>query len=332
MSAVRQRAWVVITLLLVLVGHAASAQPANGFYLGGAVGYGLLQDQGTTTTAAATTRGKTSFGGGLAAVGSVGYGFGNGLRVEVEGGYRSNGQRSGGGGSEVKYGGMGNLLFDLDLGVGWVTPYLGGGVGYQAVDWRRVSVPAARINQSLGGLAYQAVVGAAFPVDAVPGLAVTLEYRYLAVAGSRHYAGRPNPVRVSSNGDDSHTVLVGVRYAFDAPSGGGAERPPLAQAVPPALSTRTYLVYFDDQNAELTPRAKDVLAEAIRTSTRVLHTRIEIAGTAASVGAVSLQRARNVAAEMERSGVPASAIGVHDDLAVKAANGPDGQRVEIVYR
>ena len=332
MRAVRPRAWIAaVSLLAVLLfGHAASAQPANGFYLGGAVGYGLLQDQATTVTPAAATRGKASFAGGVAAVAAVGYGFGNGLRLEVEGDFRSNGQRRGGG-SEAKYGGMGNLLFDLDLGVGWITPYIGGGVGYQAVDWRGIALPGLHVNQSVGGLAYQAILGAGFPVDAVPGLSFTLEYRYLAVAGTRHYAGAPASVRVRVNGDDSHALLVGVRYAFDTPPGVD-ERPPLAQSVPPAMSTRTYLVYFDDQSSKLTARAKDVLAEAIRASTRVTHTRIEIAGDATPGGSVSLQRARNVAAEMERAGVPASAIDIRSDVETKRGGVAAGQRVEVVYR
>jgi len=335
MSSVRSSACVALLLAAMLRGHAAEAQPAQGFYLGGAVGYGLLQDQKATVTRASAAIGRVSFGGGIAAVGSVGYGLGNGLRLELEGDYRLNDQRHGatGHGSEAKYGGMGNLLFDLDFGLGWMTPYIGGGAGYQVVDWRGVGLPAARVNRSVGGLAYQAILGAAFPVDAVPGLAVTVEYRYLAVAGSRHYRGAPPPVRVRSDGDASHALLIGVRYAFDGPSGGRSdERPPLAQASLPALSTRTYLVYFDDQSAELTPRAKDVVAEAIRASTRVQHTRIEIAGAAAPAGPVSRQRARSVAAEMERSGVPADAIEIRSDLEPKPAGRPDSQRVEIVYR
>ena len=333
MRFVCPRAWVAMVFLgcaIASFGGAATAQPAQGFYLGGAVGYGLLQDQALTVTPTTGGRAKASFDGGIAAVGGVGVGFGNGLRLEVEGDYRHNDQRHANG-SETKYGGMGNLLFDLDLGVGWVTPYIGGGIGYQAVDWRGVGVRGVRVDRSVGGLAYQAILGAAFPIDAVPGLAVTLEYRYLAVAGTRHYAGTPAPARVRSNGDDSHTLLVGVRYAFDAPSGVD-ERPPLADAVPPAMSTRTYLVYFDDQSVELTPRAKDVLAEAIRASTRVMRTRVEIAGNAAPDDSVSLQRARNVAAEMERAGVPAAAIDIHDALEPNGARAADKQRVEVVYR
>lgn len=52
----------------------------------------------------------------------MGYGFGNGFRVEVEGDYRHNGVSNVMGassihGREQKYGPMVNGLFDLDIGM-----------------------------------------------------------------------------------------------------------------------------------------------------------------------------------------------------------------------
>jgi hypothetical protein len=76
------------TLLLIgalLLPAAAGAQPVSGFYLGGAGGVTLPQGHVDAKPAP-----NLSLDPGPAAVGSAGYGFGNGVRAEVEGDYRSN--------------------------------------------------------------------------------------------------------------------------------------------------------------------------------------------------------------------------------------------------
>ena len=94
-----------------------------------------------------STSGDAKFNVGFAVVTSVGYGFGNGLRVEAQGDFftnKSNGFTGGtrgvvaGGGTEQKYGLMVNALYDF---VGFTTvvqPYVGAGVGVQWVNWRRL--------------------------------------------------------------------------------------------------------------------------------------------------------------------------------------------------
>ena len=343
----------------------AWAQQVDGLYIGAGVGYSILQDQSTSTTPAANpaTGGKARFDGGFAGVGSIGYGVGNGLRLELEGGYRDNTQTLSalGHGDERKYGGMANLLFDVDAGLGWVVPYLGLGGGYQEVRWGRVTLggtvagaPATvRVGESVGRLAYQAIVGASFPIALVPGLSLTAEYRYLGLAGDRTYratavtaTGASTTARVHTGDDSNHEILVGLRYAFDAGDAlATPARPPLAlppEAVPP---TRTYLIFFDWDRADLTPHARDLVAEAVRNSARVAHTMIEVSGyadrsgTAAYNQTLSLHRAQNVAAEMQRGGVPANTIDVHaygdTRPLVPTAAGvrePQNRRVEIVYR
>src|SRR3954447_23505350 len=84
------------------------------------------------------TEGKMGFGTGPAALGSLGWGFGNGLRAELEFSYRSNpvGSVSISGfpghpalsGSASTSAAMANLLYDIN-GLGWrlgvpVRPYL----------------------------------------------------------------------------------------------------------------------------------------------------------------------------------------------------------------
>ncbi len=354
---------------MVLTMSAARAQPVSGFYIGAGAGASLLQTEHVQVgpvggSGLAPIDAKIAFNAGVVGVGSVGYGLGNGVRVELEGGYRENGQShaGSGGGRETKYGAMANVLFDTDPGLGWAFPYVGLGGGYQQVGWNNVALggggggglPATvSARQTLGQLAYQAIIGASFPIDMVPGLSLTAEYRYLGLGGSRTYrdsAVAPPDLalqgRTHTSDDSNHEVLLGLRYAFGAVDPSAApERPPLAVPVEAVAATRTYLIFFDWDRAELTLRARDLVAEAVRNSGRVRHTRIEVSGYADRTGsaaynrALSLRRAQNVAAEMQHSGVPAEVIDVHaygdQRPAVPTEAGtrePQNRRVEIVYR
>ncbi|MCS6891762.1 MAG: OmpA family protein [Rhodovarius sp.] len=136
--------------------------------------------------------------------------------------------------------------------------------------------------------------------------------------------------------------MLGLRYAFFAP------RPAVAAPTPPAPVqevARTYLVFFDWDRADLTDRARQIIAEAAEARTRVRSTRIEVSGHADRSGspqynqALSMRRAQAVAAELERRGVPRSemviqAFGETRPL-VPTADGvrePQNRRVEIVLR
>ena len=361
---------------------ATRAQPVDGLYIGAGAGYNFLSDLTATVDAmpgraTGSTPGvhssapmKVTWGGGYALSGSVGWGFGNRLRMELEGSYRNN-QQSRGGGEQSQFGLMGNALYDFDVGLGWVSPYVGLGAGYQGVTWNHVSGSvngidtgsgpmSINIGQTLGGFAYQVIVGLLFPVQSVPGLAVTAEYRYLNLAGSRAYNAVGSTPAVSATGstrahvgeDGNHSVLIGLRYAFNGPAAAPVPRPspaaaPAPQPVVPgaAIPARTYLVFFDWDSADLTPRARDIIAEAVRNSAHVPHTRIEVTGHADRTGTahgnqvLSLRRAQVVASELERWGVPGAAIDIHAAgdrrPLVPTASGirqAENRRVEIVYR
>ena len=375
-----------VLLAATFVGAAAAAHPAaaqqiTGLYLGAGIGGSLMSDQTAQIdavvpfAAVSQAKVKNGFDGGLGMVASVGYGVGNGVRLEIEGSYRNNQQtRAPSGallptGNETKYGVMGNVLYDIDTGLNWIYPYVGIGLGYQESQWNNVAFAASGIsflsganpvvtrNQTIGELAYQAIVGLSFPIEYVPGLSVTAEYRYMALSGNRNYAavasfpfGSPSlPTKVHATDDQNHTFLLGVRYAFNAlpsapPPEQAAYQP--APAPPPVQSaTRTYIVFFDFDRADLTPRARDIVAEAVRNSARVPHTRIEVSGNADRSGTdaynqrLSQMRADAVAAEMERWGVPRAIMDIHaygdTHPLVPTAAGvrePQNRRVEIVYR
>ena len=207
---------------------------------------------------------------GFALVGSVGYGLGNGLRFEGEYSYRQNKASNFGafrgagfvsaGGDQTKHTAMVNVLYDFDpnvLGLGFfpfpITPYVGVGVGYSWVQNSNFRIngfsgpvlqpglPAGASYRTLlrstdgdGSFAYQGIVGAAFPLAAVPGLSLTAEYRFLGLAEDRttnYQFFAPDiatRAKVKTSDNYNHSVMVGVRYAFNAAPPAVAPQPPAA--------------------------------------------------------------------------------------------------------
>jgi OOP family OmpA-OmpF porin len=352
---------------------AARAQPVAGPYVSLGAGVGLQQDEVVQSNPGIDDAGNhfLSFNPGFSGQASAGWGFGNGLRAEIEGDLLTNGVHGFGPtpvperatGTQQMAGGMVNVLYDINLGLP-VTPYIGAGIGAQIVSQYGfghappgfVSPPGAigSGNQQVGAFAYQAITGFAWTV--APGLALTAEYRFLGVDDSnagfnRHvYADSPSgPVLVGvgklqyANNFNS-SLLLGLRYALWPP----APKPPPAPAATPAAApapapARTYLVFFDWDRADLTERARQVIAEAADASTRVALTRIEVNGYTDSSGAsdynqaLSLRRAQAVAAELVRDGIAQNTITVtghgadHPLVPTEAGvREPQNRRVEIV--
>ncbi len=363
----------ILGTLALLPGGAAQAQPVTGLYIGGGAGANFMQpeagrsfrSQTVTTTGGRTTASSNAgrlfgdsatFDVGGVGVASVGYGFGNGLRIELEGNYRYNPIQSSGAtvSREEKYGGMLNALFDLDVGSPYIFPYIGGGAGYNWVD-QRVSTRDAFGFSTIRGVdssfAYQAIAGVSLPVPPVVGLSVTAEYRFFGLTGDRSFGVRNSTVspgfsqtttgRYTTTDNFNHSLLLGLRYAFNV-----APPPPVeAQPAPPATANRTYLVFFDWDRADLTDRARQIIAEAAQATQRTQTTRIEVAGHTDSSGTarynagLSVRRAQNVTAELVRLGVPRAAISVQGfgetRPLVQTAQGvrePQNRRVEIVLR
>ncbi len=375
----------------------AHAEAVNGLYIGAGAGANFLQNEtinGISVPAAGNAQlspglfagNRARFDTGFVGLASVGYGLGNGLRVEVEGSYRqnklnglgvtrSNGNifnsgftrtpGTGAGGDEQKYTGMVNVLYDFDpnvLGLGFfpfpITPYIGVGAGYSWAQYKNVNVYGPgflfHTNDGSGSFAYQGIVGAAFPIPAVPGLSLTAEYRFLGLSDNRNYrtqffatlpngTGLATRANIRANDDYNHSILVGLRYAFNAPP----PPAPAPQPAPPVQAgpVRTYLVFFDWDRSDLTGRARQIISQAAQASTRVQTTRIEVngytdlSGTARYNQALSVRRANAVAAELVRDGVPRQEIvtrgfGESNPL-VPTAQGvrePQNRRVEIILR
>jgi OmpA-OmpF porin, OOP family len=116
-------------------------------------------------------------------------------------------------------------------------------------------------------------------------------------------------------------------------------------AAPAPAPARSYLVFFDWDKADLTDRAKSIVKEAADNSTRVQVTRIEVNGYTDTSGKpsynqnLSVRRAKAVAGELVRDGVPQNVINIQGfgDTHLLVATGPgvrepQNRRVEIIIR
>ncbi len=350
-----------LVAMLVLVGAssvawAAQAQPVTGLYIGGGGGLNIMLDEpikSVTVGGQTYNTNNANLDTKVGAVGvlSLGWGFGNGLRAEVEGDYRYNGldkvtgnrgslsiNTSNTGGNEQKYGPMVNVLYDFNGLSPIFVPYVGAGVGYQWAK-EKVNYYNSGGSQTEGSFAYQAIVGAAFPIPPVPGLAVTAEYRFMGMSSNRTYSdGAGDSIKLGN--DFNNSILVGLRYNFLPPP---PPPPPAPMAAPAPAPARSYLVFFDWDKATLTPRAQQIIGEAAANSTKVQYTQIQVNGYTDTSGTpqynqgLSIRRAQAVAAELVKDGVPKAAIAIQGfgetHLLVPTGPGvrePQNRRVEII--
>ena len=360
---------------------AAMAQPVTGLYIG-AGGLGNILQNETVTRAvsrnpAARSLGQGSnpkFDIGWGGVASVGYGFGNGMRVELEGNYITNDLRSVSSGQpayrprgqEQKFGAMVNALYDFSfddiglssLGLDIANPYVGIGVGYAQDRMKGVNIPintgvgysSLNVNTGYDTYAVQAIAGVSVPLyDLVPGLSLTADYRFYVLPEDRKFKSQLIAPGATSSASSlkiadnlNHSVVVGFRYAFDVPP---PPAPPTPTPVAEPAPTRTYLVFFDWDRADLTSRAKQIVGEAAQNSSRVQFTRIAVNGYTDRSGSpaynqkLSLRRANTVAGELVHDGVSQNAIDIQGfgetHPLVPTAAGvrePQNRRVEIIIK
>ena len=345
---------------------AARAQPFQGLYIGAGAGYNFLENVNVRPSPALRTPGLDFTGrGGFTGAGSVGYGFGNGVRVELEGDYRETSPRHLTGtvfptalSGELRSSAvMANALFDMDVGFPWIYPYVGLGAGYAWTNLDNIAATGSnypfslRANETEGAFAYQVIAGLSFPVPNVPGLSLTTEYRFfesigpeafraVAVQGNAPTAGAGN---FDLRNQYNHSFMLGVRYAFNVAPPPSVVAAPVAAPAP--APSRSYLIFFDWDRADLTDRGRQIVREAADNATRVQYTRIEVNGYTDTSGTpeynqrLSERRAQTVTAELVRDGVPRNEIGVQGfgetHLLVPTAQGvreSQNRRVEIVIR
>jgi opacity protein-like surface antigen len=354
--------------ILMVSPAALHAQPVTGPYVSLSGGVNLQQNEliDAAPLYHIPANHYYNFHPGYAGQASVGYGFGYGFRAEIEGNFLDNVVRGYGpdsnhraGGVEQKYGGMVNVLYDVNLGLP-VFPYIGLGAGGQELDHIHINqstpgfvFPSQESEQTVGAFAYQGIAGVALPFSFVRGLSLTAEYRFLglldplpAFHATRYSASAPpSPESRHWSNDYNHGIMLGLRYALFQPPLPLPPPPPLAQIPIPAavIGDRTYLVFFDWDRADLTVRARQIVAEAASLSTHVRATRIDVngytdlSGAAAYNQKLSVRRALSVEAELVRDGVAKSEIDIRgfgeSNPLLPTAEGvrePQNRRVEIV--
>ena len=291
---------------LLLSAVSAYAQPVQGLYIAGEGGGTINQDQRVKSTPNFPD-GRDRWKSGAVGIGSIGWGLGNGFRVEVEGNYRNmdynrlvtSSLATKGDGRRQTYGVMANALFDLDVGKPWLFPYFGAGIGYgwTSTNASLVGQDASghsttqHIGGTYGNVTYQGIFGLSFPVPWVVGLSATAEYRFWTMFGPQSHGvtstGNIGGTQVASGistmsgshktvTDFNHSMMLGLRYEFNpAPP----PPPPVANVLAPApQAARSYLVFFDWDKADLTDRARSIVNEAAQAAAHVALTRITVSG------------------------------------------------------
>jgi OOP family OmpA-OmpF porin len=202
----------------------AQAQPVSGLYLGAGIGRNSLDQTNFSSPSSPNT--SFEFSRGSVRLLSLGWGFGNGLRAEIELNDRSNDVSAvkisgaatlGPRGEATSRGTTANLLYDINLGgaLGGITPYIGAGAGYIRHRYNGAGNGFNTVSGDNSDWGVQAIVGLSLPIAAVPGLAVTAEYRFMKTAGH-------NIATTFSGGGDAKfdvdnvnkSLLIGLRYAF----------------------------------------------------------------------------------------------------------------------
>ncbi len=144
--------------------------------------------------------------------------------------------------------------------------------------------------------------------------------------------------QVSSGGFRGWAFNGGIRYAL------GVAPLPVAGPPAPPLIARSYLVFFDWDHADMTDRARQIVATAAANFGRVQVTQIDVNGYTDTSGPprynqnLSVARAKTVQAELVRDGVPENAITIrgYGETHLLVPTGPNvrsppNRRVEIVF-
>jgi len=343
---------------IALSAGAASAEP-DGWY--GAVDAGYHHMEDGINAESQTTGNNWNFevNDGWAAFARLGYRFNPNWRVEVEGGYRSGdvgkvraisgangvcnlvpatGPCTSPDGDIESTTLMANVIYDFGYSAWGVRPFVGIGAGVNHVNTDVIG--RLRNNRAVGFAADDS--STKFAAQAIAGLAwaisdranIDLTYRYLT--GDAEFASTTsvaayNQGTFAGDYDNSHTVTLGLRYAFGAepeapppppppyvaPPAPPAPPPPPPPPPPPVAQTpvaRQFVVYFDWDRSDLTAEARSVVTQAANYAKSGRPTRVLIVGYTDTSGSaaynlgLSNRRSRTVADALVASGVNGGVI------------------------
>ena len=350
-------------LLLATAGAivlSASAQAEEGWYLSVAGGANHIHDDKVRGTG---FNQEIEYDLGYAAQGAIGYQYDNGLRTEVEAGYRTNdvdtiaaGRATG---DANVYSAMVNVLYDFDISDTGLDTYVGVGAGVAHIDYDTVSPAGGSIvDDSDTTPALQGMAGVSYEVGDATELYVNYNYFHATNPDFK------NEASVSTKTDyDASTVMLGLKFnMFDSPEPVtpepvevvteapayvepvAAPTPPPPPPPPPAPISRTYIVFFDLDKASISNEAMKILSQAAQDAKQGAAVGIQVVGHADTSGtekhnmALSNRRAQNVESALANMGINLNAINTmgkgESDLLVPTADGvrePQNRRVEIMY-
>ena len=276
---------------------------------------------------------------GFAGFAAFGWGFGNGMRAEIEG-------LAGGIGGHHRtrpsYGGFINVLYDIDLkrlfGLhSIVTPFVGIGGGYLEQHYSNIVTAnnTATLFGTNSGFAWQGMAGIGIDTG-VRGLQVTAQYSIIgqpkSLSHGLYYVEEDGDRGIAKSNRFNNLFLVGLRYRFHAESRKNhPNNTALYQSpAPDPTPIRSYLVLFDRNKYTLTMRDQYILADAARASTHVHITKIKVMAYAYKETLPlkeALKQEESVKAALIRDGVPASTIAIDGYGKTPSTN----RRIEITY-
>ena len=279
---------------------------------------------------------------------SLGWRWGNGLRTEIEGGYRRNNVQNvlncggcGDSGHTTAWTAMANALYDFPTQSRF-HPYLGVGVGGADVKMGDIGpIGGTNFSDSQWQFAYQGIVGVSATLAET--FEAFVEYRYLGTLDLDLSTPTAGGSIKSDDRYQNHAFLIGARLNLYTPAKAPMEAPVPAKAAP-APVPRNYIVFFDFDKDVLTPTAQQTVQTASANAKAGGVTKIDVTGYTDRAGTpqynigLSKRRAERVRDAMVALGVPSSQIVVawkgEADPAVPTADGvpePRNRRVTIIY-
>lgn len=318
--------------LLAMASTPALAQ--SGPYIG--IGGGATWLEETDIKGAGAVN-SIDFDMGWAGILKGGYAYGNGIRSELELGYRSwdvdsaNGGATSGGDASM-YTAFVNVLYDFMPSNTW-SPYVGAGLGGARVN-TDTRANAIRSDDNDTTWAAQGILGAWYAL--ADNWLLSADYRYMYL-GDTSFSTNTAGVTMDG-GNQVHTVMLGLTYRFGAPAAKPAPAPmpvaapapapaPAPAAPPPApRAPETYIVFFAFDKSDISPVAAQVLDRAVADYRATGSTNVRIEGNADRSGKndynlkLSQRRADAVAAYLRTKGIAQNAIQT-------VANGEEKPRV-----
>jgi OOP family OmpA-OmpF porin len=277
------------------------------------------------------------FDDGYTTTGAFGWGFGNGLRGELELGWHDSAEKSafsqGALGTPFSISNSGrvtqktvfaNALYDFDTGTKW-TPHIGFGLGWDDANVDNVSTLAGGPAFASHGnvFAYQAIAGLEYAVG--PGLRLGVEGRYIGTSDLNAISNNAvtGGINETSYSLGSVNILATMRIDFGvAPTPAPAVVPPPPPPVTPPVApvakvpeaAREFQVFFDFNKSDITGVAAKIIQAAADTVKAGKFAHLTVTGHTDTVGSaqynqgLSERRADAVKKQLIADGVPGGEI------------------------